>query len=378
MWLAALALVCLSIVDFSVLDTYTLLGQENQPAPMTAIGAIRALTPEAADRGRRVAVRGTITYINEREPAGIIVHDGSSGLFVHYGRKYFLKQPRIELHPGDVVEVDGYTTGEGFAPAVVPEGVRRVGQSALPPARHVPYAALLSGVFDCEYIETVGVGQRAWMSESGKTLFVDIAVEGGQVRAWFWDFSPAGSDAVHRRPREASRQRRHALQPGAAGARRLALRRTCRGRRSSTRARPTPGRSRSARSRASTPITRWISSTAACGCAEPSPATRVGQPTLVEDITMHSRSREVRHRIYVRDETSAALIETEQPFELAPGDVVDVAGFPVVSSTKPTLKNAVVRRVGHVAAAGGGHAAARDACWPPTTIRSSCGSTPCC
>ena len=36
----------------------------------------------------------------------------------------------------------------------------------------------------------VGVGQRAWVSESGKTLFVDVAVEGGEVRAWFWDFSP--------------------------------------------------------------------------------------------------------------------------------------------------------------------------------------------
>ena len=109
---------------------------------------------------------------------------------MHCRPAYFLAHPRIELHPGDVIEVDGVTTGEGFSPAVVPEGVRRVGHSALPPARRVSYAALLSGVFDCEYIEAVGVGQRAWVSESGKTLFVDIAVEGGQIRAWFWDFSP--------------------------------------------------------------------------------------------------------------------------------------------------------------------------------------------
>ena len=75
--------------------------------------------------------------------------------------------------------------------------------------------------------------------------------------------------------------------------------------------------------------------------------TRVGQPTLVEDITMHSRSQEVRHKVYVRDETSAALIETDQPFAFAPGDVIDVVGFPIVSSTKPRLQNAVMRRVGH-------------------------------
>ena len=64
---------------------------------------------------------------------------------------------------------------------------------------------------------------------------------------------------------------------------------------------------------------------------------------------MHSRSTEVRHRIYVRDATSAALIETEQSIELSPGDVIDIAGFPVVSATNPTLKNAIIRRVGHVA-----------------------------
>ena len=164
-------------------------GEQDQPAPLTAISAIRGLAPEIAQQGQRVLVRGTVTYINEREPAGLIVHDGSAGLFVRYGRRYFLNNPRLDLHPGDVVEVEGYTSADGFAPDVVPESVRRVGRSALPTAKRVPYASLLSGVFDCEYIEVVGVGQRAWLSESGKTLFVDIAVDGGAVRAWFWDFS---------------------------------------------------------------------------------------------------------------------------------------------------------------------------------------------
>ena len=189
LWLAFIASLCLAIGHGGGLSAYAERGRQDQLAPLTAIGAIRALTPEIAKSGRRVSVRGTVTYINEREPAGLIVHDGSAGLFVRYGPRYFLKQARVELHPGDVVEVDGYTSAEGFAPDVVPDMVRRVGRSVLPPAKRVPYASLLSGVFDCDYIEVVGVGQRAWVSESGKTLFVDIAVEGGAVRAWFWDFS---------------------------------------------------------------------------------------------------------------------------------------------------------------------------------------------
>ena len=133
-----LTLVWLSIVGSGVLTSGALLAGEDRLPPMTTIDAVRALTPEGADRGRRVSIRGTITYINEREPAGIIVHDGRAALFVHYGPAYFRAHPKIDLHPGDVVEVDGVTTGEGFAPAVVPEDVRRVGHSALPPARRVP------------------------------------------------------------------------------------------------------------------------------------------------------------------------------------------------------------------------------------------------
>jgi signal transduction histidine kinase len=77
---------------------------------------------------------------------------------------------------------------------------------------------------------------------------------------------------------------------------------------------------------------------------------RLGQPTFVEDITMHSRSREVRHRVYMRDDTRAALIETEHPCELEPGDLIEVVGFPIVSVTKPMLQNAVIRRIGHAQA----------------------------
>ncbi|MEO7272800.1 MAG: hypothetical protein ABI211_12450, partial [Vicinamibacterales bacterium] len=54
--------------------------------PFTEIKAIRALSPENARREHPVRVRGTVTYINEREPAGIIVHDGTAGVFVRYGR----------------------------------------------------------------------------------------------------------------------------------------------------------------------------------------------------------------------------------------------------------------------------------------------------
>jgi signal transduction histidine kinase len=343
-WLTFVAAACLAIGDRGGVGAFTERGPQDQVAPLTAISAIRALSPEIANRRRHVLVRGTVTYINERDPAGIIVHDGSAGLFVHYGRRYFLKQPRLELHPGDIVEVDGHTSAEGFAPDVVPDTVRRVGRSVLPPAKRVPYASLLSGVFDCDYIEVVGVGQRAWTSESGKTLFVDVAVEGGAVRAWFWDFSAQDlTRFIDARVR--LRGNAGTLFNQTRQVRGISL---FAGRTSDAVIDTPPPEPWSL------PV-RAISSLYTHHAKDQIDrrvrlhgivtGTRVGQPTLVEDITMHSRSQEVRHKVYVRDETSAALIETDQPFELKPGDVIDVAGFPIVGSTKPRLQNAVIRRV---------------------------------
>ena len=344
-WLVLMASVCLANGAARGVSARIERGEQDRPSPLTAISAIRELTPEIAKQRQRVLVRGTVTYINEREPAGLIVHDGGAGLFVRYGRRYILKNPRLDLQPGDVIEVDGYTSAEGFAPDVVPETVRRVGRSVLPPAKRVPYASLVSGVFDCEYIEVVGVGQRAWLSESGKTLFVDVAVDGGTVRAWFWDFS--GQDLTRFiDARVRLRGNAGTLYNQTRQVRGISL---------------FAGRTTDAVIDTPPPDpwslpVRAISSLYTHHAKDQIDrrvrlrgtvtGTRVGQPTFVEDITMHSRSQEVRHRVYVRDATSAALIETDQPVAFTPGDVIDVAGFPIVSSTKPRLQNAVMRRVG--------------------------------
>ena len=192
------------------------------------------------------------------------------------------------------------------------------------------------------------MGQRAWVSESGKTLFVDIAVEGGQVRAWFWDFSPEDLtrfiDARIRLRGSAGTLYNQARQVRGVA---LFAGRTATAIIDTTAPPPWSLEVRAISSlfthHAMDQLDRRVRLRGTVT------GTRVGQPRLVEDITMHSRSTEVRHRIYVRDSTSAALIETEQSIDLAPGDVVDIAGFPVVSATNPTLKNAIIRPVGHAA-----------------------------
>ena len=73
---------------------------------------------------------------------------------------------------------------------------RRCGRSAaasMPRARSVPISAMLTGRYDCDYVEIVGVVQRTWRasdSRSTRVMFADVATEDGVVRATFWDYAP--------------------------------------------------------------------------------------------------------------------------------------------------------------------------------------------
>jgi hypothetical protein len=93
-WLTTVALLSLVSGPPSTLRASGATDPEDLRTPLTAIAAIRALTPQVANQGHRVVIRGTITYINEREPAGIIVH-GDESIAVGEHRKPSVKSTAI-------------------------------------------------------------------------------------------------------------------------------------------------------------------------------------------------------------------------------------------------------------------------------------------
>ena len=313
---------------------------------LTRIRDIRALSPDDAERGYPVRIGGTITYLDERNPSGLIIHDGEAGQFVLYTYEFLRKRPPVHLRRGDIVEVEGRTTRGGFAPDVRPETLRKVGHGPLPAPRRLAHAALLSGRNDCQYVEISGVGQRAWLSAGqSDTLFLEVAVDGGTVRASFWGgtkadlrrftdarirvrgnvgalFSEAGQlrgvSLLSGRPDEIVMDE---PPPDPFGLPLRAL---------SSPFRYSPGGEGDRRIRVRGVVTYQ----------------RVGTPVEVSDFTAQLRIREVTHTLYIRDGAAAARVETDQDTPLRAGDVVEVAGFPAVTPTRPALRGAVYRKVG--------------------------------
>ena len=310
---------------------------------LTDLAAIRALSLEQASLKHPVRVRGTITHFDERLGAGLIVHDGHLGQWVQQSKQGVAGWRHMRL--GDVVEIEGETKRGGYAPNVLATAVRRVGRGPLPRALVLPYSALLTGRYDCRYVSLVGTVQRAWDHGPGRTLFAEVAVEGGIVRATFWDYTPAdiaklvgakvrltgnagtlndaaaqlrgvsmlinrSSDVVILEPAESPFSL--PLQPLESLYRHLSAREPFR------------------RSRVSGVVTAYVP----------------GRPLTVHDNASGHTFSATAHVLYIQDGTGVARVETDKPAVVSPGDRVDVAGFPYVTGGKPVLKYADVRVVG--------------------------------
>jgi signal transduction histidine kinase len=314
---------------------------------LTTIKAIRALSQDEGARGYPVRVRAIVTHVDEVSDSGLIIHDGEFGQFVVPPADAAATGDWRDLQRGDVVELEGVTVRGGFAPNVQPAVVRRAGRAPLPLPKRIPFMAMLTGRHDCDYVEIVGVVQRAWRSTEPQvqTLFADIAFEDGVVRAAFWRFAPGDLDRlIDARVRlrgnigtlfGSSEQLRGVSLFGGSTSDITVLESP-----------PDPFTLpiRSIRSiynySAAGEVNRRIRVRGVVTAYIP------GHPVEVADFTSTARFRYLRHVVYVHDGTGGVRIYSEQLARVQPGTLVEAAGFPAVTPGKPILTNAIFRVAG--------------------------------
>jgi signal transduction histidine kinase len=315
---------------------------------LTRIEDIRALSQDDGARGYPVRIRGTVTHFDEILRATLFVHDGAFGQFVLPPSKPAGVGSWVDLKAGDLVEIEGRTVRGGFAPNVEPSRVRKLGRGLMPPGRSIAYSAMLTGRYDCDYVETVGVIQRAWLSSdpNSHVMFADVAIEDGVVRAAFWNYSSA---ADLTRFIDARVQLRGNI--GTIFGRTEQLRGVSLfvGRIEDVIVLEPPPDPFSLPARSIRNIYNYSSA------GEVNRRIRVrgvvtarvsGAPVAMSDFTTSATFRYVVNVLYVKDATGAVRIETEQIPQVRPGDLVEAAGFPGVTPGKPILRNAVFKGAG--------------------------------
>jgi len=321
---------------------------QDEPLPvLTTIKAIRTLSQDDAGRGYPVRVHAIVTHYDELAHGGLIVHDGEFGQYVNTPAHSERVGDWNSLQRGDLVEIEGKTVRGGFAPNLEPAKVRKISRTALPAPKAIPFASMLTGRHDCDYVEVNGVIQRAWFASDSTnlTLFADVAYEEGVLRATFWEYKR--DDLAHLiDARVRLRGNVGTLFGQTEQLRGVSL---FVGHTSDVVVLEPPPNPFDLPTRTIRSIYNYSSA------GEVNRRIRVrgvvtgyipGHPVEISDFTSTARFRYVRHVLYVEDGTGGARVETEQPERVQPGAIVEVAGFPAVTPGKPILINAVFKAAG--------------------------------
>ena len=144
---------------------------------LRTVASVRGLTVEQAQRQMPVRLRGVVTFFDESLFSRFI-QDESAGIYLQYSTNTPL------LTPGQVVEVDGTSSPGEYAPIVVPERVRVVGNAALPPPKQVTYEELASGAQDSQFVEINGMVRSVELDEASGHYVIVIATGGGRLSVY--------------------------------------------------------------------------------------------------------------------------------------------------------------------------------------------------
>lgn len=309
-----------------------------EPAPLTRALEVRQLDSAAADEGRPVQLEGVVTHFHRRLADGFFLQDGTDGIYVSIGPR------RPVLATGERVRVTGVTAAGGFAPIVVLREWESLGPGALPAPEAATAASLASGRHDSRRVELRGVVRSVVAAERNGVphLAMNLRTDGQDLLVGINEYSEASLALVD------AEVVVRGVAAGVFSYRRQLL----------------------------APVVLLEKESEVEVIDPPRPFDQL-PVRRIETLFRHSPEgfpeRRVRLRaqllgrqagrwLAVRDETGGLFVESADGDELAPGDWLELIGFPTMREQTLWLLHAEVRRLGpgrEVAARDGTVAAAR-------------------
>ncbi len=309
----------------AALLAWQVLSYGQAPAVLTSAHAVHSLTVEHARQQRPVHLRSATALVYLSRWNALFLADQTGGVFVDLTRF-----PKIAVHTGSLLEVEGVTGPGDFAPVIVPRKIRLLGEGRLPRGRPSSLEHLSTGVEDGQWVEIEGTVRSVDTGNDGLLTVVTAAgwsrlevLTESTRRAEFASLIDA-KVAITGVTGPVFNQRRQMIGVNLY----------------------TPGRA----------FIRVI---------EPAPKDPFAVPARpLGDILKYIPGEPPDHRIRIRgivaaqsqgaelflmDGTRGVSVRTTQTTSLRPGDVVDAVGFPAIGEYAHGLQDAIFRRVGTVA-----------------------------
>jgi signal transduction histidine kinase/CheY-like chemotaxis protein len=151
---------------------------------LTTARQIRDLSPEEAERGYPVQLRGITTYYNTVSKT-LILQDSTAGVLVDTSKTQ-LPVPgqvaQIPIKPGREVEVRGFTSGGESSSIVIGSQLTGMSTGEMPKTQPVSLKELSSGNYSYQWVEAEGIVRSA-IFENDAQLRLDVATEEGRFQA---------------------------------------------------------------------------------------------------------------------------------------------------------------------------------------------------
>jgi len=290
---------------------------ETPPQQITTARAVLGLTPEWADTKIPCFLKGVVTC-STSEGNLLFIQDNTAGVFVYLNG--------IPPRHGSFVELKGYSDKGLFSPIVMTTSLNVIGSGALPEALPVAVEQMSSGRYDSQWVELEGVVLR--QTEEGEHLVIVVGSGSARLTVRFLDYDRANSiNLVDARVKI----------KGVAGS-------------SYNEHRQLVG------FHLLTQNTNYLT---VLNPANPDPF--AGPLRYSRSLLSYSQGNGSEHRVrlrgvvtwfwpghgfYLRDNEGDVKVLSRQADYVKPGDLVEVAGFAVSTSTRPQLHEAVFRKDG--------------------------------
>ncbi|KAF0095887.1 MAG: histidine kinase [Puniceicoccaceae bacterium 5H] len=337
---------CLTLL-LSLAAQSPLCGDEPTRTPLTTAHQVRALGEEVARSEVPVRIVGVVMGRADPEGIAFVIHDGAEGIYVQAPADLV-----AGLERGQLVEIQGVTDPGGYAPYVVADHLKVVGQRRIPEPTPATLHNLYAGQMDAQWVEVTGIvrsvkpiaptdaaplppGTRFKPRTKRKALdearVYKLKLAYGDTRVMVEVTGPLDPDALvdaevrlralcfnlHNRNRQFVKP---FLQMPAGVSPEIVA--------------PPPSDTLEQKPRSIASLLQFGSESG-----------RYGHRVHLRGIVVHHQPGAY---LWLRDGQACLRVETEQDEVLQPGDQVDVLGFPHPGEYSPVLQDAMFRRTAHL------------------------------
>lgn len=300
-------------------------GPVETPTELRTANEVRRLSPEQAQKGIPVHLRGVVTFYDETIYSRFI-QDATAGIYL----REMTNMPALAA--GQEVDVVGVTSPGEYAPVIVPTSVNVIGAGAMPRAKAVALEALVSGREDSQFVEVSGIVRSARFEPESQQYLMDLVTGGERFTAYAKQLPVPETEVLLDSTVKVrgvcstlfNRQRQ------LFGFRLLV---------------PRPEDLVIEKSAPSNPYD--IATQPLGSLLQFTPQGSFGHRVKVRGVVVY---QEPGIALFIQDDREGLYCQTRQRTPVRPGDEVEILGFPAKGEYTPVLQDAVFRPVGKKAA----------------------------